>query len=132
MKVGVFQIRYGLASIELKKNRVARALQLFERIAVDARSDNLPQRVLTAELRAAECLGILGRTAEMLGRVGELRQSGAADAVNFDPAIRNLFSRFDEQSVSLELVAHVIEYLDAQDRGVQAAYKPFGMAANGS
>jgi hypothetical protein len=131
LKVGIFQIRYGLASIELKKNRVERALHLFERIAIDARAEDLPQRVLSAQLRAAECLGVLGRTGEMLKRIGELRRSGATDAVNFDPPLRDLFSRFDEQSVSLELVAHVIEYLDAQDRGVRAAYKPFRLVANG-
>jgi hypothetical protein len=67
----------------------------------------------------------------MLNRIGELRRSGATDAVTCDPPLRDLFSRFDEQAVSLELVAHVIEYLDAQDRGVRADYKPFCKAANG-
>ena len=51
LKTALFSIRYGLAQIELKKGQAFKALNSFVRIAEDARSEGLDQRVLSAELR---------------------------------------------------------------------------------
>jgi tetratricopeptide (TPR) repeat protein len=132
LKPTLFQIRYGFAQIELKKGQIFRALTSFARIAEDAREAGLEQRVLTAELRGAECLGRLGQNEEMLTRVRALRREIPDVAVAFDPPIRELFSKADEADFSSELVAHVVEYLEARDRGVQKGYRPFRLVVNGN
>ena len=75
LKVGLFIIRYGLATIDLLRNQPSRALAVFERIGEDARREGFSSRVLSADLRIAECLGRLGRTEEMTTRLRELRNS---------------------------------------------------------
>ena len=131
IRVAVFGVRYGLASIELKKGELFRALHSFRKIAVDARTEGFEQRVLSAELRAAECLGRLGQHEEMLIRVRALRREITGVSVDFDPPLRDLFAQADEADVSSELVAYVVEYLEARDRGVQKGYRPFKLVANG-
>jgi tetratricopeptide (TPR) repeat protein len=132
LKTALFSIRYGLAQIELKQGRALKALNAFARIADDARTEGLEQRVLSAELRGAECLGRLGRSDEMLTRVRALRREIPDVAVEFEASLRELFAQADEADVSSELVAHVVEYLEARERGVQKGYKPFRLVANGN
>jgi tetratricopeptide (TPR) repeat protein len=129
MKVSLLIIRYGLASIELLKGNVVRALAAFERLSADA--DGIAQRVLSADLRIAECFGRLGREAEMLERVERLRASSNLASVESDPALRELFASVDDRSISYELLAHVARFTEARDRGVRASYKPFRLVANG-
>jgi tetratricopeptide (TPR) repeat protein len=130
LKAALFSIRYGLAAIEMKRGQVLKALNGFRKIAEDARAERLEQRVVTAELRAAECLGRLGQGDEMLTRVRFLRREVPNVSVAFDPPLRELFAQADEADVSAELVAHVVEYLEARDRGVQNGYRPFKLVAN--
>jgi tetratricopeptide (TPR) repeat protein len=130
MKVSLLIIRYGLASVDLLKGKTVRALAAFERLSADA--DGIAQRVLSADLRIAECFGRLGREAEMLERVERLRASSDLTSVESDPALRELFASVDDRSVSYELLAHVARYAEARDRGARAAYKPFRLVANGS
>ena len=132
LKPAIFSIRYGFAQIELKKGQVLKALNSFARIAQDARAAGLEQRVLSAELRRAECLGRLGNREEMLTHVRALRHEVPGVAVAFDPPIRELFAQADEADFSSELVAHVVEYLEARDRGVQKGYRPFKLVSNGN
>jgi tetratricopeptide (TPR) repeat protein len=132
LRVAVFTVRYGLASIELRKGQIFKALTSFEKLAADARAQGFEQRVLSAELRAAECLGRLGKREEMLTRVRVLRRELPDAAVSSDAAIRELFAQADEADVSSELVAHVVDYLEARDRGVRFSYRPFRLVANGS
>jgi tetratricopeptide (TPR) repeat protein len=129
MAVSLLIIRYGLASIELQKGNVTRALETFERLAADA--DGNAQRVLSANLRVAECLGRAGRDAEMLERLEELRTSADMASVESDPALRELFAYVDGRSVSSDLLAHVARFTEARERGVRAAYKPFRLLASG-
>ena len=68
----------------------------------------------------------------MLSRVRGLRRSLNGLAVAFDPPVRELFALADEDDFSSELVAHVVEYLEARDRGVQKGYRPFKLVANGN
>ena len=127
MKVSLLIVRYGLASIELLKGNVVRALAAFQRLSADA--EGIAQRVLSADLRVAECFGRLGREAEMLERVEQLRASSNLASVEHDPALRELFASVDDRSVSYELLAHVARFTEARDRGVPAAYKPFRLVA---
>jgi hypothetical protein len=128
----LFSIRYGLALIDLLKGQTFKAFHAFEKIATDARAANLPQRLLSAELRVAECLGRLGQREEMLTRVRALRRGIPDVAVEFEAPLRELFAQADEADLSSELVAHVVEYLEARDRGVQKRYRPFELVANGN
>ena len=129
MRVNVLAIRYGLASIDLQKGNLSRALTAFERLSADA--EGIAQRILSADLRIAECLGRMGRNAEMQERVERLKTSADAAAVESDPGLRELFASVEDRSVSYELLAHVARFAEARDQGVRAAYKPFRLVANG-
>lgn len=132
MTTVLFSIRYGLATIDLLKGQTFKAFHAFEKIATDARAANLAQRLLSAELRVAECLGRLGKREEMLTRVRALRREIPDVSVEFEAPLRELFTQADEADLSSELVAHVVEYLEARDGGVQKGYKPFRLVANGN
>ena len=129
MKVSLLAIRYGLASIELEKGNLSRALNAFERLSADA--DGIAQHVLSADLRIAECIGRMGDEAEMVARIEKLRAQEESRSLEFDPALRELFASVEDSSVSYELLAHVARFAEARDRGVRAAYKPFRLVANG-
>ena len=128
-KVGLFTIRYGLATIELLRNHPSKALALFQRIGDDARREGFSARALSADLRVAECLGRLGRAEDMADRLRELRKSDLIDMAGFDSGLRELFATVDEESVSTELLAHVARFVEGRDRGSRAAYKPFRLVA---
>jgi tetratricopeptide (TPR) repeat protein len=130
MRVNLLTIRYGLASIELQKGNLFRALNAFERLLADA--VGIAQRILSADLRIAECLGRMGRNAEMVERVERLRASADAASVESDPALRELFASVEDRSVNYELLAHIARFAEARDRGAQAAYRPFKLVANGN
>jgi tetratricopeptide (TPR) repeat protein len=132
LKTALFSIRYGFAQIELKKGQILKALNSFARLSADASADGLEQFVLSAQLREAECFGRLGKHEEMLTRVRALRREIPNVTVEFDPALRELFAQADEADFSSEMVAHVVEYLEARDRGVQKGYKPFRLVVNGN
>jgi len=129
MKVSLLTIRYGLASIELQKGNLSRALGAFERLSADA--EGIAQRILSADLRIAECLGRMGRNAEMQERVERLRTSADVASVESDPGLRELFASVEDRSVSYELLAHIARFAEARDQGVRAVYKPFRLVANG-
>jgi tetratricopeptide (TPR) repeat protein len=129
MKVSLLIIRYGLASIELLKGNNLRAFNSFVRLSADA--EGIAHRVLSADLRAAECLGRLGQEEEMLERLGRLRASSDVASVESDPALRELFASVDDRSVSHELLAHVARFAEARDRGARVAYKSFRLMATG-
>jgi tetratricopeptide (TPR) repeat protein len=129
MRVNVLAIRYGLASIDLQKGNLSRALSAFERLSADA--EGIAQRILSADLRVAECLGRMGRSAEMQERVERLRTSADAASVESDPGLRELFASVEDRSVSYELLAHVARFAEARGQGVRAAYKPFRLVASG-
>lgn len=131
-RVALLTIRYGLASIELRQGNVVRALNSFVRIAENARDAGMEQRVISAELRVAECLGRLGKRDEMLTKVRTLRRQSQGVSVECDPPLRELFAQADEADLSSELVAYVVDYLEARDRGVRSPYRPFRLVANGS
>ncbi len=132
LKVGLFIIRYGLATIELLRNHPTKALDLFQRIREDARREGFSARVLSADLRIAECLGRLGRAEEMTECLSELRNSELIGVAGFDSGLRELFATVDQEAVSTDLLAHVARFVEGHDRGSRAAYKPYRLVANGS
>ncbi|MEO8054664.1 MAG: hypothetical protein ABI768_05895 [Acidobacteriota bacterium] len=131
-KIALLTIRYGLASIELKQGHYLRAMNSFQKLSEEARRDGVEQRALAADLRVAECVGRLGQGEEMLTRVRALRRMADGVSIESDPPLRELFAQADEADISSELVAHVVEYLEARDRGVQKGYKPFRLVVNGN
>ncbi len=52
-------------------------------------------------------------------------------SVEFEAALRELFAQADEADLPSELVAHVVEYLEARDRSVQKGYGPFRLVRGG-
>jgi len=131
-KIAVLQVRYGLASIELKQGRYFRAMNSFEKLSDDAWEAGMELRGFSADLRIAECVGRLGMREEMLTRVRALRRMAGDFSIESDPPLRELFAQADEDNISSNLVAHVVEYLEARDRGVQKGYKPFRLVVNGN
>jgi len=131
-RIGLLTIRYGLASIELRQGHVLRALNSFTRISESARDAGVEMRVISAELRVAECLGKLGRRYEMITRVRALRRQARGFPVESDPPLRELFTQLDEANLSSELVAHVVDYFETRDRGVRTPYRPFRLVKGGS
>jgi tetratricopeptide (TPR) repeat protein len=132
MTVYILMIRTGLASIDLASGKLARALMLFERLADEARSLDLSVDAVCAQLRAAECLGRMGREQEMLDRVESLSASPEADSLKHDQALRELFESVEDRTVNHEFLAHVARFVEARDRGARAAYKPFKLVVNGN
>jgi tetratricopeptide (TPR) repeat protein len=125
-------IRFGLASIELLKGNVTRALGGFERMAQDAAKMGFDEQVLGAQLRIAECLSRLGRGGEVERRVEEIRQSAFKVSLSNDLAFRELFESIDEDRASSEMIAYIADYFEGRNRGVRTPYKPFRLVANGS
>jgi len=127
----LLSIRFGLASIELLRGNVIRARASFERIAADAQSRRFENHVLSAELRIAECVGRMGDEAGMVARIEKLRAQETSRSLEFDPALRELFAYAEERTVNHEFLAHVARFVEARDRGVRAAYRPFRLVKNG-
>jgi tetratricopeptide (TPR) repeat protein len=132
LRTAVLNVRYGLASIDLKQGQFLRALNSFQKVAESAKEQGLKQGVLIAELRIAECLGRLGHREDMLTRVRALRGSLEGLSVAFDPPVRDLLALADDDNLSSELVAHVVAYFEARERGVQTRYRPLKLVVNGS
>ncbi|MEO8586439.1 MAG: hypothetical protein ABI584_09790 [Acidobacteriota bacterium] len=130
MRVSLLTIRYGLASIDLLKGNLSRALHAFEKLSADA--EGIAQRILSADLRIAECLGRMGRNLEMVERVERLRASADAASVESDVALRDLFDSVEDRTINHDFLAHVARFVEARDRGARAAYRPFKLVANGN
>jgi hypothetical protein len=88
--------------------------------------------ILCSELRIAECLGRMGREQDMMDRVERVRALPNAESMNHDQALRELFESVEQRTVNHELLSHVARFIEARDRGVQTAYRPFRLVANGS
>ena len=131
LKVSLFAIRYGLALIDLETGQTLKALNSFKRIAEDAAAAGFAHRVVSAELRVAECLGRLGQRGEMVTRVRALHRELPSIVVEYEAPLRELFADAENADVTSELVAHVVEYIEARERGVQKAYRPFRLVKGG-
>jgi tetratricopeptide (TPR) repeat protein len=125
----LFTIRTGLATIELIKGNVVRALCSFERIVADATREGLEEHVLGAQLRVAECLSRLGRSDDVPMRIEEIRRSPYAVSLLNEVVFRELFESVEVPSAAQ--IAHIADYFEGKSRGVRTPYKPFRLVANG-
>jgi tetratricopeptide (TPR) repeat protein len=125
----LFSIRTGLATIELLKGNIVRALRSFERIHADAVSGGFGEDALASDLRIAECLARLGRSDEVARHVEEMHGSPYALSFVNDLAFRELFETAEAPSAAH--IAHIADYFEGANRGVRSPYKPFRLVANG-
>ncbi|HEX7546270.1 MAG TPA: hypothetical protein VF368_06055 [Gemmatimonadaceae bacterium] len=123
MNTTLLTIRFGLASIDLLKGNVARALRGFERIASDAERMGFDEFVLGAQLRIAECLSRLGRSDDVPKRIEEIRRSPYAVSLSNEVEFRELFESVEAPSAGQ--IAHIADYFEGGNRGVRIPFKPF-------
>jgi tetratricopeptide (TPR) repeat protein len=132
LTTSLFSVRFGLATIDLLKGNVIRALRGFERISEETSHLGLEALALGARLRVAECLSRLGRSDEVDECLEAIRQSAYKASLSNDLALRELFESSEERGKSSELIAYIADYFDGRNRGVRSAYRPFRLVANGS
>lgn len=103
----VFGVRICLAELDLLRGETARALAAFDTLASEADRMNLEEDRVFTRLYAAECLGRLSRTDELLGRLRELRHFVTVETLAGAPAWEELASRLDRGDVEEGLLDHV-------------------------
>jgi hypothetical protein len=103
----VFGVRIGLAELDLWRGETERALAAFDTLAVEADRMNLEEDRVFTRLYAAECLGRLSRTDELLRRLRELRSFVTVATLAGVPAWEELASCLDRGDVEKGLVDHV-------------------------
>jgi tetratricopeptide (TPR) repeat protein len=114
----VFGVRIGLAELDLLRGEPLRALAAFDTLAAEADRLNLEEDRVVTRLYAAECLGRLSRTDELLRRLRELRSLVTVETLAGAPAWEELASCLDRGDVEVGLVDHVRECLGALSGGL--------------
>lgn len=114
----IFAVRLGLAELDLSRGGTARALAAFDALAAEADRMNLEEDRVFARLYAAECLGRLKRTDELLKRLRELRSFVTVETLAGVPAWEELASRLDRGDVEEGLLDRVQECLGALSGGL--------------
>jgi tetratricopeptide (TPR) repeat protein len=102
-----FGVRSCLAEMDLMRGDAARALAAFDTLIAEADRLNLEEDRVVNRLYAAECLGRLSRTDEMLRRLKELRHFVTVQTLAGTPAWQELASCLDRGDVEDGLVDHV-------------------------
>jgi len=113
----VFGVRIGLAELDLLRGETTRALAAFDTLAAEADRMNLEEDRVFARLYAAECLGRLSRTDELLRRLRELRSFVTVETLAGVPAWEELASRLDRGAVEEGLLDRVRACLGALSGG---------------
>jgi tetratricopeptide (TPR) repeat protein len=103
----VFAVRIGLAELDLLRGETTRALAAFDTLAVEADRMNLEEDRVWVRLYAAECLGRLSRTDELLRRLRDLRSFVTVETLAGVPAWEELASRLDRSDVEEGLLDRV-------------------------
>lgn len=117
-------IRTGLAELDFLRGQYARALRAFREISAESASNGSPTDVLFARLYVAECLGRTGQIDAMAAEVEALRRDRKQTAFSPSPALGELFVCLDQGMIDADLVAHVREYMQDEESGVERAYQP--------
>lgn len=102
-----FGVRSCLAELDLMRGEAARALATFDTLIAEADRLNLEEDRVVTRLYAAECLGRLSRTDELLRRLKELRPFVTVQTLAGTPAWQELASCLDRGDVEEGLVDHV-------------------------
>jgi len=103
----VFGVRICLAELDLLRGETARALAAFDTLAAEADRMNLEEDRVFTRLYAAECLGRLSRTDELVRRLRELRSFVTVATLAGTPVWEELASCLDRGDVEKGLVDHV-------------------------
>ncbi len=103
----VFAVRIGLAELDLLRGETTRALAAFDTLAAEADRMNLEEDRVFTRLYAAECLGRLSRTHELLRRLEELRSFVTVETLAGVPAWEELASCLDRGDIEKGLLDRV-------------------------
>ena len=117
-------IRTGLAELDFLRGQYARALRAFREIAAESAANGSPTDVLFARLYVAECLGRTGQFDAMAAEVDALRHDRKQTVFSPSPALGELFVCLDQGTIDADLVAHVREYMQDAENGVERTYQP--------
>ena len=109
----VYGVRQGVAELDLLRGELGRALASFTALAADADRGGLVEDQVVNRLGAAECLGRLGRTGEMVAALREIGRLVDVTDLRGGPAWSELASRLDPGDVDVGLVAEVRRHLEA-------------------
>jgi len=123
MKAFVQVIRDGLAEMDFRRGRYERALAAFSDLWKEAVRAGFDNQAVCAHLYVAECLGRLGREAEMAESIHTLREAQKPNPFAPSPAMDELFACLDQGALDADLVGHVREFLQAESRGEQTTYR---------
>ncbi|MDL2716298.1 MAG: hypothetical protein PT977_00965 [Acidobacteriota bacterium] len=113
----VFGVRLNLAELDLLRGDLERALVSYRAVAAKADAMGLEEDQIVTRLGAAECLGRLGRTGEMMDALREIGRIVAVTDLAGNPAWIELASRLDPGDVEVGLVSEVREHLAAARDG---------------
>ncbi len=120
----VFGIRLGLAELDLLRGETGRALAAFDLLAAEADERQLEEDQVFARLHAAECLGRMSRTDEMVTRLKELRSFVTVATLAGVPAWDELAARLDRGDVRDTLLERVQACLGALSGGFHISARP--------
>ncbi|HQQ76911.1 MAG TPA: tetratricopeptide repeat protein [Thermoanaerobaculia bacterium] len=117
-------IRTGLAELDFLRGQYARALRAFREIAAESATNGSATDVLFSRLYVAECLGRTGQFDAMAAEIEALRHDRRQTVFSPSPALGELFVCLDQGTIDADLVAHVREYMQDEENGVERAYQP--------
>ncbi|HEY3350544.1 MAG TPA: hypothetical protein VGM13_12275 [Thermoanaerobaculia bacterium] len=108
----VFGVRQNLAELDLLRGDLEGALASYRAVAEEADRLGLDEDRIVTRLAAAECLGRLGRTVEMIAGLREIGRLVDVTDLRGNPAWCELASRLDPGDVNSGLVAEVRRHLE--------------------
>ena len=117
-------IRTGLAELDFLRGQYARALRAFREIAAESALNGSATDAIFARLYVAECLGRTGQFDAMAAEVDSLRHDRKQTVFSPSPALGELFVCLDQGTIDADLVAHVREYLEDEENGIERTYQP--------
>ena len=117
-------VRTGLAELDFLRGQYSRALRAFREIAAESAANGSATDVLFARLYVAECLGRTGQFDAMSAEIDALRHDRKQTVFSPSPALGELFVCLDQGTLDADLVAHVREYMQDEDSGIERAYQP--------
>ena len=120
----LFFIRTGLAELDFRRGEYSRALRAFTEIVHEASPLASKAEILFSRLYAAECQARIGSYGPMATEIESLRRERREHAFAPNPALGELFMSLDQGTIDADLIAHVREYLQAEENGDKRAYRP--------
>ncbi|HTS03397.1 MAG TPA: hypothetical protein VMN04_12805 [Thermoanaerobaculia bacterium] len=113
----VFSVRQNLAELDLFRGNLEKAHASYRAVASEADHLGLEEDAVVSRLGAAECLGRLGRSDEMMEALREVGRLVAVTDLAGNPAWSELAARLDPGDVDIGLVSQVREQLGAARDG---------------